>query len=41
MAKKNFHELAYFVPEDKIDPEVKEKLDALVKGANSAKPVEN
>ena len=41
MAKKNFHELAYFVPEDKIDPEVKEKLDALVKVANSAKPFEN
>ena len=41
MAKKNFHELAYFVPEDKIDPEVKEKLDTLVKVANSAKPFEN
>ncbi len=41
MAKKNFHELAYFVPEDKIDPEVKEKLDVLVKVANSAKPFEN
>ncbi len=41
MAKKNFHELAYFVPENQIDPEVKEKLDALVKVANSAKPFEN
>jgi predicted ATPase len=37
MAKKNFHELAYFVPEDKIDPEVKEKLDVIVKVANSAR----
>lgn len=40
MAKKNFHELAYFVPEDKIDPEVKEKLDAIVKVANAAGPLE-
>jgi hypothetical protein len=30
MAKKNFHELAYYVPAEKIDPEVKEKLDAIV-----------
>jgi hypothetical protein len=40
MAKKNFHELAYFVPEDKIDSEVKEKLDAIVQVANSARSLE-
>lgn len=39
MAKKNFHELARFVPKEKIDPEVKEKLDAIVKVARIAKPV--
>ena len=40
MAKKNFHELARFVPKEKIDPEVKEKLDAIVCVARSAKPAE-
>jgi hypothetical protein len=30
MDKKNFHELVNFVDEDLIDPEVKEKLDAIV-----------
>ncbi len=39
MAKKNFHELARFVPKDKIDPELKEKLDAIVEVAHSACPV--
>ncbi len=29
MAKKNFHELARFVPVEKIDPEIVEKLDAI------------
>jgi len=38
MDKKNFHELARFVPKDKIDPEVKEKLDAIVTVAKAAKP---
>ncbi len=38
MAKKNSHELAYLVPIDKIDPEVKEKLDALARVAASASP---
>ena len=38
MDKKNFHELARFVPKDKIDPEVKEKLDAIVTVAKTAKP---
>ncbi len=41
MAKKNFHELAFFVPEDKIDPEVRKKLDVIVKVAKAARPVEN
>jgi len=39
MAKKNFHELARFVPKDKIDPELREKLDAIVEVAHSARPV--
>ena len=39
MAKKNFHELAHLVPENKLDPEIKEKLDAIVSVAKSAKPV--
>ena len=30
MAKKNFHELARFVPKEKIDTEVTDKLDAIV-----------
>jgi predicted ATPase len=38
MDKKNFHELARFVPRDKIDPEVKKKLDAIVTVAKTAKP---
>ncbi len=38
MAKKNFHELADFVPREKLDPEIKEKLDAIVRVARSAKP---
>jgi predicted ATPase len=40
MTKKNFHRLARFVPKDKLDPEVKEKLDAIVQVAKSAKPAE-
>jgi hypothetical protein len=40
MTKKNFHRLARFVPKDKIDLEVKEKLDAIVQVAKSAKPAE-
>ena len=27
MAKKNFHELAHLVPENRLDPEIKEKLE--------------
>ncbi len=37
MAKKNFHELAHLVPVDKLEPEIKEKLDAIVR---VAKPME-
>ncbi len=36
MAKRNFHELAFFVPADKADPEIREKLDAIVKTSESA-----
>jgi hypothetical protein len=38
MDKKNFHELARFVPPKKLDPEVEEKLDALVEVAKAAVP---
>jgi len=37
MLKKNYHVLAGFVPEEKIDPEIKEKLDFIVKVAESAR----
>jgi ABC-type branched-subunit amino acid transport system ATPase component len=33
MAKKNFHELARYVPAAKLDPEVREKLDAIAEAA--------
>ena len=36
IAKKNFHELARYVPLDKIVPEINEKLDAIARIANSA-----
>lgn len=36
MDKKNFHELARFVPKDMIDIEVKDKLDAIVAVADAA-----
>jgi hypothetical protein len=38
MAKKDFYELASFVPRDKIDPEIREKLNAIVAERNAAKP---
>ena len=41
MNKKNFHELADLVPEDEIDPEVTEKLDAIVAVAEAARPAEH
>jgi hypothetical protein len=40
MAKKNFHELARFVPIEEIASEVKEKLDAIARVAESASPME-
>ena len=38
MKKKNFYELADYVPEDEIDPEIGEKLDAIAGVAESATP---
>jgi len=38
MAKRNFYELAFFVPLDKVDPEIQEKLDAIVEVAALAQP---
>ncbi len=38
MNKKNFHELADHVPEDEIDPDIGEKLDAIAHVAESAAP---
>jgi len=39
MAKKNFHELAQFVPAEEIPSEVREKLDAIVEVAKSVQSV--
>ena len=36
MRKKNFHQLAEYIPIDEIDPEVGEKLDAIASVAQSA-----
>ena len=38
MNKKNFYELAEHVPEEDIDPEIAEKLDAIARVAESATP---
>ena len=38
MAKKSFYELAEYVPETEIDPEIYEKLDAIADIAESATP---
>jgi len=38
MEKKSFYELAAHVPANEIDPEIREKLDAIVKAAKAAKP---
>ena len=40
MAKKNYHELAEHVPDGEIDPEVREKLDAVARVAADAAPEE-
>jgi len=37
MAKRNFHELASLVPIERLDPEIREKLDAIVNTAELAK----
>lgn len=37
MAKRDFHELAYLVPVDKLDPEISEKLTEIIVTASSAK----
>ena len=39
MNKKNFYELAHYVPDPEIDPEIGEKLDAIAAVAESATPV--
>ncbi|MCY3768173.1 MAG: AAA family ATPase [Gammaproteobacteria bacterium] len=39
MLKKNFHELADYVPVDEIDPEVSEKLDQIAEIARTAMPI--
>jgi hypothetical protein len=39
MDKKNFHELARFVPKERLDDEVKEKLDVIVGVAKASKPI--
>jgi hypothetical protein len=36
MEKKNFYELARFMPGGQLDPEIKEKLDGIVRVANAA-----
>ena len=38
MRKKSFYELAEHVPQAEIDPEIGEKLDAIVQVAGSASP---
>ena len=38
MAKKNFHELAVYVPDGDVDPEIREKLDAIAGVAEQAAP---
>ena len=38
MAKKNFYELADHVPDDEINPEIDEKLDAIATVAAMASP---
>lgn len=40
MTKGSFHTLARLVPKDKVAAEVREKLDAIVKTAKSAKPAQ-
>ena len=39
MQKTEYHVLTKFVPRDRIDPEIIEKLDLVVRVANLARPV--
>ena len=39
MAKKSFHELAEHVPRDRLDPEIKEKLEVIANVARQARPM--
>ena len=39
IAKKSFYVLAEYVPEDEIDPEIGEKLDAIAEVAATARPL--
>ena len=39
MAKKNFYELAGFVPEDDLDPEIQDRLDEIESVAEGASPL--
>lgn len=39
MQKSDYHELAYLVPQDRIDSEIGEKLDRIVEVARRARPV--
>jgi len=41
MAKKDFHELVPLVPAEKVHPEIRDKLDAIVEVALAAKPRES
>ena len=41
MEKKNFYELAYFVDAEQLDPEITNKLDAIVEVAQSARRLED
>ena len=38
MAKKNFYELAEYVPNNEIDPEIREKLDAIAGSRKVRRP---
>ena len=41
MNNRNFYELADYVPEDEIDPEIGEKLDAIADVAKSVNPADH
>jgi len=41
MRKTNYHVLAKYVQKDNIDPEITEKLDAIVEVAQQAKPCQD